>query len=58
MKKKTRKVRGEKKIKLKPEVRDTYLFILQEFERIERAMNPLKEHLKFLKENGYLTPNQ
>lgn len=42
------------KIKLTPEVKATYQFILQEFNRIEKAMEPLKKHFEYLKENGHI----
>ena len=43
-----------RKIKLTPEVATTYRYILQEFELIEKAMKPLKDHLAYLKEIGEL----
>ena len=37
-----------------PAVKETYRYILQEFNKIERTMEPLKNHLAFLKEIGAL----
>ena len=44
----------KEKIKLTPEVKITYKFIIQEMEKIERAIEPLKKHLKYLQENRFL----
>ena len=37
-----------------PAVKDTYRYIMQEFDIIERAMKPLRDHLAYLKEIGAL----
>lgn len=45
-------------IKLTEEVKQTYLWMLREFELIEKAMKPTRDHLRFMKENGHLEPAQ
>lgn len=42
------------RIRLSEATKKTYIYIEQEFKRIERAMEPLKKHLEYLRDIGSL----
>jgi len=47
-------MKEKKKIKLSPDVKATYKYIIQEMTIIERALKPLQKHLIYLQEQGLL----